>query len=48
VLYLENVDEPTILAALDAAFARYARERTTDERFGDFAWRSGLVGAAAA
>ena len=24
-LYLENVDEPTILAALDAAFARYAR-----------------------
>jgi sulfite reductase (NADPH) hemoprotein beta-component len=48
VLYLENVDEPTILAALDAAFARYARERTTDERFGDFAWRAGLVGAAAA
>ena len=48
VLYLENVDEPTIVAALDAAFARYASERTEGERFGDFAWRVGLVGAKAA
>ncbi len=48
VLHLENVDEPTIVAALDAAFARYARERTDGERFGDFAWRAGLVGAQAA
>jgi sulfite reductase (NADPH) hemoprotein beta-component len=48
VLYLENVDEPTIVAALDAAFARYASERTEGERFGDFAWRAGLVGAKAA
>jgi sulfite reductase (NADPH) hemoprotein beta-component len=48
VLHLENVDEPTILAALDAAFARYARERTPGERFGDFTWRAGLVRAAAA
>ena len=45
VLYLENVDEPAILAALDAAFARWAAERQSGERFGDFAWRSGLVGA---
>ena len=47
-LHLENVDEPTIVAALDAAFARYARERTDGERFGDFAWRAGLVGTQAA
>ena len=47
-LHLENVDEPTIVAALDAAFARYAAERNEGERFGDFAWRAGLVGARAA
>jgi sulfite reductase (NADPH) hemoprotein beta-component len=46
-LYLENVDEPTILASLDGAFARYAAERRDGERFGDFAWRAGLVGAQA-
>jgi sulfite reductase (NADPH) hemoprotein beta-component len=45
-LYRENVDEPTILAALDAAFARFAAERRPHERFGDFAWRAGLVQAA--
>ncbi len=27
VLYRENIDEPTILAALDEAFGRYAAER---------------------
>jgi sulfite reductase (NADPH) hemoprotein beta-component len=43
VLYRENVDEPTILAALDEAFGRYAAERQADERFGDYAWRAGLV-----
>lgn len=48
MLYLENIDEPAIVAALDAAFARYAAERTAGERFGDFAWRAGLVGAQAA
>ncbi|HET7204340.1 MAG TPA: assimilatory sulfite reductase (NADPH) hemoprotein subunit [Steroidobacteraceae bacterium] len=47
-LYLENVDEPTIVSALDAAFARYAAERVDGERFGDYAWRAGLVGAKAA
>jgi sulfite reductase (NADPH) hemoprotein beta-component len=46
-LYRENVDEPTILAALDAAFARFAAERTPQERFGDFAWRAGFVQATA-
>jgi len=44
VLYRENVDEPAILAALDEAFARFAAERNPGERFGDFAWRAGLVG----
>ena len=48
VLHLENVDESTIVAALDSAFSRYAQERTEGERFGDFAWRAGLVGAQAA
>ena len=47
-LYLENVDEPTIVSALDAAFARYAAERLDGERFGDFAWRVGLVATQAA
>ena len=46
-LYRENVDEPTILAALDAAFARFAAERGPQERFGDFAWRAGFVQATA-
>ena len=45
-LHLENVDEATIVAALEAAFARYAAERAQGERFGDFAWRAGLVTAA--
>jgi sulfite reductase (NADPH) hemoprotein beta-component len=48
VLYRENIDEPTILAALDAAFARFAAERHSGERFGDFAWRAGLVQSASA
>jgi sulfite reductase (NADPH) hemoprotein beta-component len=48
VLYRENVDEATILAELDAAFARFSAERQPDERFGDFAWRAGLVAAQAA
>jgi sulfite reductase (NADPH) hemoprotein beta-component len=43
VLYLENVDEAAILTALDAAFARWAAERQPGERFGDFAWRAGLL-----
>jgi sulfite reductase (NADPH) hemoprotein beta-component len=46
-LHLENIDETAIVAALDRAFARYATEREPAERFGDFAWRTGLVGAAA-
>ncbi|MFO1408447.1 MAG: assimilatory sulfite reductase (NADPH) hemoprotein subunit [Steroidobacteraceae bacterium] len=45
-LYLENADEPAILASLDAAFARWAAERVAGERFGDYARRTGLVGVA--
>ena len=48
VLYRENVDEATILSTLDKAFARFAAEREHEERFGDFAWRVGLVAAPAA
>ena len=43
VLYRENVDEPTIIAALDEAFGRFAAGQQPDKRFGDYAWRSGLV-----
>jgi sulfite reductase (NADPH) hemoprotein beta-component len=45
VLYRENVDEPTMLAALDELFARWAAERKVEERerFGDFVWRAGIV-----
>jgi sulfite reductase (NADPH) hemoprotein beta-component len=46
-LHLENVDEAAIIAALDTAFARYAAERQPGERFGNFTWRAGLVGAPA-
>ncbi|HET7300176.1 MAG TPA: NADPH-dependent assimilatory sulfite reductase hemoprotein subunit [Oleiagrimonas sp.] len=38
-MYLENVDEDRILAALDALFARFADERGEGERFGDFVVR---------
>lgn len=47
-LRLENVDEAAIGAELNAVFARYAAERQPGERFGEFAWRSGLVAAPAA
>lgn len=42
-LYRENIDEATILAALDPLFAGYASERRAGERFGDFLVRSGAV-----
>lgn len=41
--YLENVDEATILNALDELFARFAAEREQDEHFGDFIARAGVV-----
>ncbi|MDQ3056488.1 MAG: assimilatory sulfite reductase (NADPH) hemoprotein subunit [Pseudomonadota bacterium] len=42
-LYRENIDEPAILAALDALFARYACERGKAEHFGDFLIRADVV-----
>ena len=47
VLAHENVDEPTLLAALDPLFAAYAAERQPAERFGDFLWRSKRLKSAA-
>jgi sulfite reductase (NADPH) hemoprotein beta-component len=43
VLYRDNIDEPSILTALDELFGRYASERNKDERFGDFLWRVGVL-----
>ena len=42
-MYLENIDETTILAALDELIGRWANERNTGECFGDFAIRAGIV-----
>ncbi len=39
----ENVGEDVILEVLDDALGRYARERETGERFGDFVIRAGIV-----
>ena len=41
----ENIDEADILRELDTLLARYASERTEDERFGDFLVRSGVLPA---
>ena len=40
---MEEITEAEILDALDSLFARYASERETDEGFGDFLHRSGIV-----
>ena len=42
-LYLDNADEPAIIAALGELFRRYAAERNSGERFGDFLVRAGVV-----
>ena len=42
-LYRENITEAEILEALAPLFARYAAERSDDERFGDFLHRVGIV-----
>ncbi len=43
VVYRDNIDEASIVSALDELFARYAAERHTDERFGDFLWRANVL-----
>jgi sulfite reductase (NADPH) hemoprotein beta-component len=42
-MYLENVAEAEILAALEKIIAHYAAERVTGEHFGDFTIRAGYV-----
>jgi sulfite reductase (NADPH) hemoprotein beta-component len=42
-LYRENLDQPAMLAALDALFAAWSAERQTGEAFGDFLHRSGRL-----
>jgi sulfite reductase (NADPH) hemoprotein beta-component len=45
VIYRDNIDEPSILAALDELFGRYRAERNGGERFGDFLWRVNVLKA---
>ncbi len=47
VLYRENLDEAGYLPVLDELIGAWARERTAGERFGDFLWRTGLLGEGA-
>jgi sulfite reductase (NADPH) hemoprotein beta-component len=42
-MYLENVGEETILTTLEKIIGHFARDRRSDERFGDFAIRAGYV-----
>lgn len=42
-MLLENVGEPVIMETLTPMIARYARDRTPGERFGDFAIRTGFI-----
>jgi sulfite reductase (NADPH) hemoprotein beta-component len=43
VVYRDNIDETAMITALDELIARYAAERQTDERFGDFLWRANVL-----
>lgn len=45
VVYRDNIDEASIVTALDELIGRYARERHADERFGDFLWRVNVLKA---
>lgn len=44
-LYAQDIDEARILALLDPLIARYAKERTDGEHFGDFVIRAGVIAA---
>ncbi len=43
VVYRDNIDEPSIVTVLDELIGRYAAERQTGERFGDFLWRAHVL-----
>jgi sulfite reductase (NADPH) hemoprotein beta-component len=45
VVYRDNIDEASIVTALDELIGRYARERHAEERFGDFLWRVNVLKA---
>ncbi|PLC51319.1 sulfite reductase [Pollutimonas subterranea] len=45
IVYRENIAEPEILSTLDTLFAAYAKDRKTDEKFGDFLVRSKVIPA---
>ena len=42
---MDNIDEATILEAVDGWLRRYSGERAPGETFGNFTVRSGLVAA---
>lgn len=42
-IYLESIDEATILKTLDGLFAQYATEKIANETFGDFSVRKNWV-----
>lgn len=42
-LHQENIDEPTILAVLEPLIARFAKERSPTERFGDWLHRAEVL-----
>jgi sulfite reductase (NADPH) hemoprotein beta-component len=43
VIYRDNIDEASIVTVLDELIGRYAVERHTNERFGDFLWRVNVL-----
>jgi sulfite reductase (NADPH) hemoprotein beta-component len=43
VVYRDNIDEKSIIEALDELIGRYAIARKTNERFGDFLWRVNVL-----
>jgi sulfite reductase (NADPH) hemoprotein beta-component len=45
VIFRDNITEAEILETLDPLLARYAAERETNERFGDFLWRAQILTA---
>ena len=42
-LYLENIDEATIIGELDTLFGQYASDRQDGETFGNFVVRAGVI-----
>lgn len=45
IIYRENIAEPEILSELERLFAAYAKDRTPEEKFGDFLIRTQVLPA---